>query len=41
LSHPFQIPRTPTAQRLTTTILGPLRSDYAEQVQRERQSGAV
>jgi hypothetical protein len=31
LSHPFQFPRTPTAQRLTTTILGPLRSDYAEQ----------
>ncbi len=30
LSHPFQIPRTPTAQRLTMTILGPLRSDYAE-----------
>ena len=32
LSHPFQFPRTPAAQRLTTTILGPLRSDYAEQV---------
>ncbi len=32
LSHPFQFPRTPTVQRLTTTILGPLRSDYAEQV---------
>ncbi len=30
LSHPLQIPRTPTARRLTTTILGPLRSDYAE-----------
>ncbi len=30
LSHPFQFPRTPTAQRLTTTILGPLRFDYAE-----------
>ena len=30
LSHPFQFPRTPTAQHLTTTILGPLRSDYAE-----------
>jgi hypothetical protein len=32
LSHPFQSPRTPTAQRLTTTILGLLRSDYAEQI---------
>jgi hypothetical protein len=32
LSHPFQFPRTPTAQRLATTILGPLRSDYAEQL---------
>jgi hypothetical protein len=31
LSHPFQIPRTPIAPRLTTTTLGPLRSDYAEQ----------
>ncbi len=31
LSHPFQFPRTPTVQRLTTTTLGPLRSDYAEQ----------
>ena len=30
LSHPFQFPRTPTAQRLTTTTLGPLRSCYAE-----------
>jgi hypothetical protein len=30
LSHPFQFPRTPTAQRLTTTTLGPLRSGYAE-----------
>ncbi len=30
LSHPFQFPRTPTAQRLTTTTLGLLRSDYAE-----------
>ncbi len=32
LSHPFQLPRTPTTQRLTTTTLGPLRSCYAEQV---------
>jgi hypothetical protein len=31
LSHPFQLPRTPTTQRLTTTTLGPLRSCYAEQ----------
>ncbi len=32
LSHPYQLPRTPTAQRLTTTTLGLLRSHYAEQV---------
>jgi hypothetical protein len=31
LSHPFQLPRTPTTQRLTTTTLGLLRSCYAEQ----------
>jgi hypothetical protein len=31
LFHPFQLPRNPTAQRLTTTTLGPLRSHYAEQ----------
>jgi hypothetical protein len=31
LSHPFQLPRTPTAQRLTTTTLGLFRSCYAEQ----------
>ncbi len=31
LFHPFQLPRTPTAQRLTTTTLGLLRSYYAEQ----------
>jgi hypothetical protein len=31
LSHPLQIPRTPTTQRLTTTTLGLLRSCYAEQ----------
>jgi hypothetical protein len=30
LSHPFQLPRTPTTQRLTTTTLGLLRSYYAE-----------
>jgi hypothetical protein len=30
LFHPFQLPRNPTAQRLTTTTLGPLRSYYAE-----------
>jgi hypothetical protein len=30
-THPFQIPRTPIAQRLTTTTLGPLRFHYAEQ----------
>ncbi len=30
LSHPFQLPRTPTTQRLTTTTLGLLRSCYAE-----------
>ncbi len=30
LSHPFQLPRTPTIQRLTTTTLGLLRSCYAE-----------
>ena len=30
LFHPFQLPRTPTAPRLTTTTLGPLRSYYAE-----------
>ncbi len=30
LFHPFQLPRNPTAQRLTTTTLGPLRSHYAE-----------
>jgi hypothetical protein len=29
-AHPFQIPRTPIAQRLTTTTLGPLRFHYAE-----------
>jgi hypothetical protein len=32
LSHPFQLPRTPTAQRLTTTTLGLFRSCYAEQL---------
>ncbi len=32
LSHPFQLPRTPTTQRLTTTTLGLLRSCYAEQI---------
>jgi hypothetical protein len=32
LFHPFQLPRTPIAQRLTTTTLGPLRSHYAEHV---------
>jgi hypothetical protein len=32
LSHPFQFPRAPTVQRLTMTTLGPLRSDYAEQL---------
>jgi hypothetical protein len=31
LSQPFQLPRTPTAQRLTTTTLGLFRSCYAEQ----------
>jgi hypothetical protein len=31
-THPFQIPRTPIAQRLTTTTLGPLRFHYAEQI---------
>ncbi len=31
LSRPFQLPRTPTTQRLTTTTLGLLRSCYAEQ----------
>ncbi len=30
LSHPSQLPRTPSAQRLTTTTLGPFRSCYAE-----------
>ncbi len=30
-THPLRIPRTPIAQRLTTTTLGPLRSHYAEQ----------
>ncbi len=30
LPRPFQFPRTPTAQRLTTTTLGPIRSCYAE-----------
>jgi hypothetical protein len=30
LSHPLQLSRTPTTQRLTTTTLGPLRSCYAE-----------
>jgi hypothetical protein len=29
-TQPLQIPRTPIAQRLTTTTLGPLRSHYAE-----------
>ena len=29
-THPFRIPRTPIAQRLTTTTLGPLRFHYAE-----------
>jgi hypothetical protein len=29
-THPFRIPRAPTAQRLTTTTLGPLRFHYAE-----------
>ncbi len=32
LSHPFQLPRTPTTQRLTMTTLGPFRSCYAEQL---------
>jgi hypothetical protein len=32
LSHPFQPPKTPTAQRLTMTTLGLFRSCYAEQV---------
>jgi hypothetical protein len=32
-THPFQIPRTPIVQRLTTTTLGPLRFHYAEQYQ--------
>jgi hypothetical protein len=32
LSHPFQLPRTPTVQRLVTTTLGLLRSCYAEQL---------
>jgi hypothetical protein len=32
LSHPSQLPRTPTAQRPTTTTLGLFRSCYAEQV---------
>ncbi len=31
LSHPFQLPRNPIAQRLTTTTMGLLRSHYAEQ----------
>jgi hypothetical protein len=31
LFHPFQLPRTPIAQHLTTTTLGLLRSHYAEQ----------
>jgi hypothetical protein len=31
LSHPPQLPITPTTQRQTMTTLGPLRSDYAEQ----------
>jgi hypothetical protein len=31
LSHPFQLPRTPTAQRLAMTTLGLFRSCYAEQ----------
>jgi hypothetical protein len=31
-THPFRIPRTPIAQRLTTTTLGPLRFHYAEQL---------
>ena len=30
LFHPFQLPRAPIAQRLTTTTLGLLRSHYAE-----------
>ena len=30
LSHPPQLPITPTAQRQTMTTLGPLRSGYAE-----------
>jgi hypothetical protein len=30
-SRPFQFPRTPTAQRSTTTTLGLIRSCYAEQ----------
>ncbi len=30
LFHPFQLPRTPIAQRLPTTTLGPLRLHYAE-----------
>jgi hypothetical protein len=30
LPHPFQLPRTPTTQRLTMTTLGPFRSCYAE-----------
>ncbi len=32
LSHPFQLPRSPTTQRLTTTTLGLLHSCYAEHV---------
>jgi hypothetical protein len=31
-THPFQILKTPIAQRLTTTTLGPLRFHYAEHV---------
>ncbi len=30
LSHPLQLPITPTTQRQTMTTLGPLRSGYAE-----------
>ncbi len=37
LSHPFQIPRTPTAQRLITTTLGLFRSHYAEQFSHTKQ----
>jgi hypothetical protein len=41
LSHPFQIPRTPTAQRLTTTTLGLFRSCYTEHSLPEVGSGVA